>query len=147
MGDDYGVDLGEVFEIIDAAEVLIVRFHLIRRRLLIDFRARPGQPPIIKLVPPAESIEERFRSIKQLRPDFAVPEKVMTFHWPRTAGVLEECGVWGKIADRMTNIGGERSREECQGALRELRGAERQEVASAIRGGDHYQTLWERQGA
>jgi hypothetical protein len=147
MSDDYGVDLTEVFEVIDAAEVLIVRFHLIRKRLLVDFRAKVGQPPIIKLVPPAESIEERFRSIKQMRPDFALPEKVMSFHWPRTAGVLEECGAWGRIAMRMERAAGERSREDCAIALRELQDAERGEVAAAIRGSDHYQTLWERQRA
>jgi hypothetical protein len=147
MADDYGVDLGEVFEIIGAAEVLIVRFHLIRRRLLVDFRAKPEQPPIIRLVAPAESIEERFRSIKQMRPDFALPEKVMTFHWPRTVSVLAECGAWGRIADRLESIGGERTGDECQGALGELLSAERQEIAAAIRGGDHYQTLWERQRA
>jgi hypothetical protein len=47
----------------------------------------------------------------------------------------------------MERTGGERSREDCAGALRELQDAERGEVAAAIRGGDHYQTLWERQRA
>lgn len=145
MSDDYGVDLAEVFEVIDAAEVLIVRFHLIRKRMLVDFRARPGEIPMIKLVPPAESIEERFRSIKQMRPDFPLPDKVMSFHWPRTITVLEESGAWGRIAARLQSLGAPAT--DCEAARRELRDAERREVADAIRGNEHYQTLWERQRA
>lgn len=147
MSDDYGVDLEEVFKVIDGAEVLIVRFHLIRKRLLVDFRTKPGQAPIIKLVAPAESIEERFRSIKQMRPEFPLPEKVMSFHWPRSAAVLANSGVWPRITGRLEQIAGDALAADCAGIWRELTRAERAEVAAAIRGADHYQTLWERQGA
>ncbi|MCA9822197.1 MAG: hypothetical protein KC482_04555 [Dehalococcoidia bacterium] len=145
MPDDYGVELEEVFEIIEASEVLIVRFHLFSRRLLVDYRARPGQPPVIRVVAPAESIEERFRSIKEMRPNFALPEKVMSFYWPRTIRVLEESGTWGRIAGRFVAVGGDDVSDEADIALRELQALERLEVAEAIRGGHQYQTMWERQ--
>jgi hypothetical protein len=143
--DDYGVELEEVFEIIEAAEVLIVRFHLFRKRLLLDYRTRPGLPPIVRVVAPAESIEERFRSIKEMRPDFSLPEKVMSFYWPRSIKVLEESGTWGRIAGRLVSLGGNDAAALADEALRELYALERMEVAEAIRGGQQYQTMWERQ--
>lgn len=147
MSDDYGVDLDEIFEIISSCEVLIVRFHIFRKRLLVDFRSRPGQPPIMRVVPPAESIEERFRSIKEMRPDFGMPEKVMSFYWPRSIKVLADSGTWERIASRFAAIGGEDSKMEAEQAWNELSGTERLEVSAAIRGSEHYQTLWERQEA
>ncbi len=145
MPDDYGVELDEVFEIIGASEVLIVRFHLIRKRLLVDYRARPGQPPIMRVVAPAESIEERFRSIKEMRPNFSLPEKVMSFYWPRTLKVLEESGTWGRIAGRFASLGGSEASTEAEASWRELLALERLEISEAIRGGTQYQTMWEKQ--
>ena len=68
MTEEFGVDLDEVFKVIDAADVLVVRFHLIDKRLLVDFRRNANTGPLVKVVPRAESVEDRFRSIKRLRP-------------------------------------------------------------------------------
>jgi len=144
MSDEYGVDLEEVFKVIDSAEVLVVRFHIIQKRLLVDFRTKASVGPFAGLVPRAESVEDRFRSIKRLRPDFAFPEKVMSFHWPRSMQVLVDCGVWEHLADRMARLGGDAGRDDAAAALRALFAEERSEVAEAIRGGKHYQTLWAR---
>lgn len=147
MSDDFGVDLEEVFNVIDAADVLVVRFQLIQKRLLVDFRTRPGIGPFLAVVPRAESVEDRFRAIKKLRPQFPFPEKVMSFHWPRTMPVLIGSGAWQRIANRAAALGGEGTLELCERTLQELLREEKAEVASAITGADHYQTLWERQRA
>lgn len=141
MSDDYGVDLEEVFKVIDAADVLVVRFHIVRKRLLVDFRTKSGTNALVAIVEPASSIEERFRAIKELRPGFPAPERVMSFHWPRMMRVFESSGVWGRIRERATSLG--TSPSECDGAWQTLCREERGEVAAAIRGADHYQTLWE----
>ena len=44
-------------------------------RLLVDFRANANTGPLLKVVARAESVEDRFRSIKRLRPEFAVPDR------------------------------------------------------------------------
>lgn len=147
MSDEFGVDLDEVYKVIDAADVLVVRFHIVPRRLLIDFRSQPGVGPLVKLVDPANSVEERFRTIKELRPQFPLPEKVMSFQWPRMTGVLVSSGVWDYMVNRVVAIGGDDFATECAHVLSEIESAERSEVSNAIRGGDHYQTLWERKGA
>ena len=147
MSDEFGVDLDEVFKVIDTADVLVVRFHLIDKRLLIDFRTKAGVLPLVKIVPRAESAEDRFRSIKRLRPEFALPEKVMSFHWPRSMPVLLTSGVWQHLVDRVSALGDDDTTETCGRTMEELMTMERREVFGAIRGADHYQTIWERQGA
>jgi hypothetical protein len=144
MSDEFGVDLEEVFKVIDAADVLVVRFHIVQQRLLVDFRTKPGIGPMAAMVPRAESVEDRFRSIKRLRPDFGFPEKVMSFSWPRTLPVLVAAGVWEHLVQRMSALGGEEAERACAAVMRELQAEERSEVTGAITGGDHYQTLWER---
>jgi hypothetical protein len=134
MSDEFGVDLDEVFKVID-------------RRLLVDFRTKAGVLPLVKIVPRAESVEDRFRSIKRLRPEFALPEKVMSFHWPRSMPVLLTSGVWQHLVDRVSALGDDDTTETCGRTMEELMAMERREVFGAIRGADHYQTIWERQRA
>jgi hypothetical protein len=144
MSDEFGVDLEEVFKVIDSADVLVVRFHIVQQRLLVDFRTKPGVGPMAAVVPRAESVEDRFRSIKRLRPEFGFPEKVMSFSWPRTLPVMVAAGVWDHLVGRLASLGGDEAEARCADVLRELELEERSEVAGAIRGGEHYQTLWER---
>lgn len=147
MNDDYGVDLDEVYKVIEAADVLVVRFQIILQRLLVDFRTKPGIGPFAAVVPRAESVEDRFRAIKRLRPEFGFPEKVMSFAWPRSVPVLVSSGVWERIANRLVSLGGSEGEAVARAVLRDLQSEEKSEVASAIRGADTYQTLWERQRA
>lgn len=147
MSDEFGVDLDEVFKVIADADVLVVRFDIMQKRLLVDFRVKSGVGPMIALVAPAESVEDRFRSIKKLRPDFPFPERVMSFQWPRSMRVLLASGVWQRLVDRLGALGGDETLEECGRTMQQLENEERGEVARAILGADHYQTLWERQRA
>jgi hypothetical protein len=147
MNDDYGVDIDEVFKVIDAADVLVVRFHIIQKRLLVDFRTKAGVGPMLALVERAESVEDRFRSIKRMRPEFGFPEKVMSFAWPRSISVLVASGAWQRMAERAVALGGEETATASERLLAEIEREERHEVNDAIRGADHYQTLWERQRA
>lgn len=147
MSDEYGVDLDEVFKVIDSADVLVVRFHILQKRLLIDFRAKPGVGPLVALVPRAESVEDRFRSIKKMRPDFPFPERVMSFHWPRSVPVMEGAGVWQRIVDRASARGDDETTEMCGRVMEQMLREERREVMGAIVGSEQYQTLWERQRA
>mgnify|MGYP005838909643 FL=1 len=144
MEPDYGIDLDEVHKVVDTADVLVVRFALIQRRLLVDARTREGEGPLVRVVPPAASIEERFKSIKQLRPRFPVPERLMSFVWPRHVQTLVTSGVWDRIVDRLVDLGHVGTQEQCDLALEQLRREERAEEIGAILGADHYQSLWER---
>lgn len=141
---EYGLDLQEVCRVIDTADVVIVRFRRLQPRLLIDSRRSEIDGPLIKLVPQAQSVEDRFRSLKQLRPRFPLPDRITSFEWPHHIALLQSSGIWQHVEQRLTGSGGAPAAERAKAILRELLTAERREEIAAIRGGDGYQTLWER---
>ncbi len=144
--DDYGLDLDEVARVIDAAEVLVVRFAILDKRLLIDARTSETEGPVIAVVPKASSVEDRFKALKKLRPRLPLPDKIMSFMWPRQMETFRASGLWGKIEGRMVSLGGEQMLEVCKTVFEELEREEKAEVVAAIRGGETYQSLWERSG-
>jgi hypothetical protein len=142
LNADFGIDLDEVRRVIDAAEVLVVRFSLTDRRLLVDTRTNGEDGPMIRVVPPVSSGEERFKSLKVLRPSFRSPERILTFQWPRHARALVEAGIWEHMARRMVGIGWSGTARECDEALQELLREERDVECAAVRGGEGFKTLW-----
>ena len=144
MEQDFGLDLEEAARAIESADVLIVRFRIIEPRLMVDARTRDSEGPLIRLVPRASSVEERFRNVKELRPAFPLPDRILSFEWPRHVAAIEAAGLWSRIEQRLESTGGEQARARAAAVYRELIDAERREEIAAIRGGDGYQTLWER---
>jgi hypothetical protein len=143
MDNDFAIDIDAIFEVIDKADVITIRFLILPERLLIDTRRSESEGPLIKAVPRAASLEERFKSIKQLRPRFRLPEKITAIWWPKHVQELVTCGVWDRIVQRLTNAGFPQATEHCQEILEELVRQEEQETINAIAGKD-YQCLWER---
>jgi hypothetical protein len=142
--DEFGIDLEEVFKVIDTADVLVVRFALIDDRLLLDARGDSSQGPILKVVPKAGSLEERFRVIKKLRPGLPLPERIMSFQWPRKVDTLRASGIWQRIEERCGTADDPEIEAMCRDAWRELAGAEWNLVRGAITGEEGFQTLWTR---
>ncbi|MGQ9572761.1 MAG: hypothetical protein ACUVV3_06200 [Dehalococcoidia bacterium] len=142
--DEFGMNLDEVMEVIDTAEVLVIRFAILDKRLLVDTRYSDAEGPLIKLVPKASSVEDRFRSLRELRPSFPLPEKIVSFAWPRQVETFRLAGLWSRIVDRLIASGHTGVREQCEAVFGELVEEERAEVLTAIRGGPSYQSLWER---
>jgi hypothetical protein len=144
--DDYGLDLDEVARVIDGADVLVIRFAILDKRLLLDARTNDDEGPIIAVVPKANSVEERFKSLKKMRPRMPLPEKIMSFMWPRQMETFRASGLQEKIEGRMVSLGGEKMLAACKTVFDELEREEKAEVVAAIRGGESYQSLWERPG-
>lgn len=143
MSDGYGVDLDQVLRLIDRAAVLIVRFDLLEQRLLVDFRAPGAELPLITMVDRVNSAEERFRHLKSLRPKLPLPERIHSFPWPRAISAFETSGVWERIAERLDGLGA--PQEEVLAVRRQLLESEAAATAAAIRGGDGFRTIWERE--
>jgi hypothetical protein len=141
---DFGLDLDEMGRVFDEAEVVVVRFHVISERLLIDARSAPGDPPLVRLVPPVNSAEERYRYLQRERPGLPLPEHITVVGWPRYVQVLKDTGLWDRIERRLVHEGGPELAQRCSAVFGEVRAAERAEVAAAIRGGEGYESLWER---
>jgi len=144
MENDFGLDLQEIMKVIDTAEVLVVRFAIVDKRLLVDARHNEEEGPLIKLVARASSVEERFRHLKEIRPRFPLPERIMSFMWPRHVALLQASGVWQHIVDRLEALGHAGTADQCEAVYQELLAEERAQVVAAIRGESGYQSLWER---
>jgi hypothetical protein len=142
--DDYGVDVEEIAKVIDNADVLVVRFAILDERLLIDARTSADDGPMIAVVPKAGSVEERFKSLKKLRPRFPLPDKITSFMWPRHFNTFDDSGLCSRIESRLTGLGGDAMAQTCREAFDQLRRKERAETVSAIRGGEGYETIWQR---
>ena len=144
MDMDYPVDMPEVLDIVATAEVVIVRFSTVARRLLLDFRASTSERPMLRLVRRARSPEERFRDLRRLRPGLELPEQIMTFHWPKDVASFERLGVLARIVDKVRNTGYPDMEQQCRQVYGELLALERAELLAAITG-EGYQALWERE--
>lgn len=141
---DFGVDIEEMARVIDEADVVVVRFHVIAQRLLLDLRSGPGDPPLVRLVPPANSAEERYHYLQRERPGQPLPDHITVVGWPRYVQVMQDTGLWQRITARVEREGDENGARMCEDAFRAVRAAECAEVAAAIRGGEGYESLWER---
>jgi len=141
MDNEYHLDFDQILTTIRTAEVVAFRFVTVPMRLLIDYRSSEVDSPMVKLVPRVASAEERFKSLKMLRPRFKLPNKISAIWWPRYIESLEETGVWAALVGRIADAGYQDTAGECAGILAELKRMERDEVANAI-AGEGYRTLW-----
>lgn len=146
MNAGYGIDLDEVRRVIDAADVLVVRFSVTDRRLLVDARTSDTEGPMIRVVPPVSSGQERFKALKMMRPRFRSPDRILTFQWPRHARALVESGLWDHLARRLCALGWSDTGAQCDEALRDLLREEREVEIRAITGGEGFKTLWSARG-
>lgn len=141
MDNAYHLDYEAIRKTVGKADVVMFRFMTVPMRLLIDNRFSEVDPPMVRLVPRVTSAEERFKSLKMLRPRFKLPHKISAVWWPRYIDRLDESGVWDGIVRRIVDNGFPATARECEEVLQELRRMERLEIVNAI-GGEGYKTLW-----
>jgi hypothetical protein len=141
MDNVYHLDYDAILKTVREAEVVAFRFVTVQERLLVDNRFNEIDAPMVKLVPKVTSAEERFKSLKVLRPRFRLPNKISAIWWPRYVNGLAESGVWDALIARIVDNGFPDAAKECDALLDELRRMERAEMVNAI-GGEGYRTLW-----
>lgn len=141
------VDIGELREIIASGDVFTAAFRLFPERLLIDTRYDREDPngpsgmPMVAIVDPVATVQERFFWLGQHRPSLGMPWNFQFFFWPHSIRYLDESGLWATIRDRIVSAGFAGAETTCDAALRDLVGRERQANVRAIRGERHH-TVW-----
>lgn len=143
MDSDFRVDLNEIIRSVETAEVLSIYFPLLRKALLVDARSDAAEGPMMRVMPMVNNLEERFRSLKRLRPRFPVPENVALIPWPKYAVSLKRLGVWERLLERFAASGFPGILAQCEQAYQEIAKLERDEISAALTG-ERYQSLWER---
>ena len=146
MDSDFRIDIAEVHKAIDTGEIIALYFPLLRKTLLMDTRTSAVDGPMIKVVPMAQSPEERFRELVRMRPRFPKPESISIIPWPKYASRLVETDVWDRIVRRYIEVGTPDVVRQCNDCLDEIKGFEREEIRKAITG-DGYETLWDTAGS
>lgn len=141
MDNVYYLDYDAILKTVRDADVVAFRFVTVPMRLLIDNRFSEVDPPMARLVPKVTSAEERFKSLKILRPRFRLPNKITAIWWPRYVDGLADAGIWDAIVQRIAGSGFPDAARECDVLLEELRRMERAEMLNAIEG-EGYRTLW-----
>ncbi len=141
--DEFGVDLDEVTRVIGRAKVLDIHFEIVAQSLVIDFRSAGTDEPFAVVLPKAASSRERLRTIKSLRPSAPLPDRVLSFTWPRSVKTLAQSGLLAKIRDRISETGADPA-TVLGDAFQRLVTDEEALHRNAIRGGEGFQTMWER---
>jgi hypothetical protein len=138
------VDLEELRRVVDNADVFTVGFRMFPQRLIIDARTTDNAGPMVQVVDPVASVEERFFWLGKERPAFGAPERFTFFLWPHSVRYLEESGFGDMIRQRVYALGFEQVGGEMASSMLELFRLEQQATFDAIHGRNHH-TLWERE--
>lgn len=107
----------------------------------MDFRSNDVDGPMIRLVPMANTPEERIQSLLKMRPRFGRPDTITIIPWPKYARSLVELGIWDHIVRRYADIGSPDAVRQCDRCFNELTRLERDEERRAITG-ENYETMW-----
>ncbi len=135
------VNLAEVEKVVDLCDVFTIVFRLFPERLLVDSRTSSQDGPLVALVEPVATVEERYHWLGRKRPSFGPPERFMFFLWPHSIAMLEQCGVVARIRHRCEATESPEAASTFDGVMAILRERERQATRAAITGED-YRTLW-----
>ena len=142
MDGDYRFDLEEICCNIDVAEVISIFFPLLRKTFLMDTRSDIEDGPLIKVVPMVDSVEERFRALRRLRPRLPRPESITVIPWPKHVRTLRNLGIWDRLMQRAIDTSCKDAEKRCEDCYTSLVDLDNAELASVING-DNYYTLWD----
>ena len=140
MEESFDVNLQEIFDGIERAEVMSVFFPTFRRALVIDTRYSDEEGPMARIMPMVGSPQERLQAIQALRPAFATPKNLTVIPWPRYIDSLVDLGIWSRIVRRLGETGTSSDRPFVE-LLGELRQLEKAELAAVV-AGRNYKTIW-----
>ncbi len=127
---------------LDTAEVVALYFPLLRKTLIVDGRSNAVDAPMVKIVEMVATPEERFRSLRRLRPRFPKPDSLTLIPWPKYVESLVSLGMWQHLVERFVNLGFPDMVKECQSCYEELLAQEKGEIQRALVG-ENYKSVWE----
>jgi predicted dienelactone hydrolase len=136
------VDLEAVERVLDQADVLAIGFTLFPERLLIDARSQGEEGPLVAVVEPVGTVQERYLWLGKHRPNFGAPEAFAFFVWPHTVRNLVERDALRTMRNRLAAARPEAA-AALDAALDELLELERRAFIEAVAGSPRWQTLWE----
>ena len=135
------IDLDEVGKVVEGCDVFTIGFRMFPERVIIDTRETEELVPLVQVVEPVNSVEERFHWLGRERPAFGVPERFSVFIWPHSLEFLESCGLARRIRDQLRASERPEVAKMIDEALAELQRLEGRSVQQALVG-EGYHALW-----
>jgi hypothetical protein len=136
-------DLEAIEDLLQRADVLAVGFTTFSPRLLVDFRTSGDTGPLVTIVEPVTSIQERYRWLGRHRGMFGAPEAFSFFTWPQTVRTLVDRDVLSTARTRISDSS-PAATDQLDDAVASLLATERDAIRAAVRGEDPWRTLWPR---
>ncbi len=139
------IDQDAVNELLEKADVLTIGFTLFPQRLMMDVRSTVDGSvgPLVTLVDPVASVQERYLWLGRHRGMFGAPQAFSFFVWPHTLRYLVESNALRLMRQRLESLPGNGA-EQLDTAIARLVALENDEFRRAVVGADHYRTLWQR---
>ena len=144
MDSNSKIDIEAIKVVLETTDVFVVRFSYIHQRLLVDTRLGKDDMPMIRLVPPANSAEERYRYLRTTRPELELPTQITVFHWTQSIKMLRILGLWQVLEKRFFENAGLQAVNDAKQIYQEALKLEKIDIQLAISGGEGYETIWER---
>ena len=135
------VDFNEINKLIETADVFAVGFTAFAERLLIDSRSNEAETPLMQVVQPKGSAQERVRWLNRRRPSLGAPQTFSFVAWPHSAAFLVESGVWDMLRDKVGAASDPNIDTQCAIALSRLHDLDHAATLSLIKG-ERCTTLW-----
>ena len=121
----FNLDLDAVREVFTKADLITVGFASFPERLLIDPRTLPDEGPLVAIVAPVASVQERYLWLGKHRSSFGAPEALAPL---------------GARLDAP-------AREALDEALQVALELERLAMLEAVKGSERWPAIWERPAA
>jgi hypothetical protein len=140
------IDPERLSQVLHQADVLTIAFPLFPERVLFDMRSNESDGPMVAIVEPVASVQDRYLWLGKHRGSFGAPEAFSFFAWPHTIRSLIERDVLVPLRERLQAASPD-AVAVFEDVMARLRRREIEAIAGAIRGADPWRALWERQSA
>ncbi len=137
-----GLDLAAVREVFEKADLITIGFATFPERLLIDPRTLPDEGPLVAIVAPVASVQERYLWLGKHRGNFPAPQGFSFFVWPNSVRWLMESGALEPLRARLAAVSNE-SDAALDNAIERLALCEQEAVHEAITGAEGWVTVWQ----
>ena len=141
-----GVDMEKLGQLLRESDVLTIGFVAFPERLLIDTRHNDSDGPMIALVGPVQTVQERYQWLGKHRSAFGPPEGFAFFVWPRSVRALVEHDILAPMRERLSEVshGADAALDDV---LAKVVGLEVDAWRRAVRGDEGWATVWSRREA
>ncbi|HCV00058.1 MAG: hypothetical protein CL897_00695 [Dehalococcoidia bacterium] len=135
------IDLDQLREQMEQAELIVIGFPTFPERLLLDARSSPSEGPLVAVVAPVSSVQERYAWLGKHRSSFGMPDDFIFAMWPHSIALIRDHDVLEPMGARMAAVSNEADLAMSRAVAR-LEVLERRAIREAVLGGGAWETLW-----